>query len=156
MQSPLNNIHSSAASQHSTLHGAALEVQRNKRPLDLCTQTRQVLDALLETMKHRAALRTGNSRRCLTRHGPCDSMTMPAAATSPLTGISRACEGTTPHELYMCEKREYNSAGAVEGAVAASLSVRLSGATHFALNRCAFSRDAHVAPTSTRAHMALA
>ena len=83
-------------------------------------------------------------------------MTMPAAATSLLTGISRACEGTTPHELYTWEKREYNSAGAVEGAAAASLSVRLAGATHFALNRCALSRDAHVAPTSTRAHMALA
>lgn len=35
-------------------------------------------------------------------------------------------------------------------------SVRLAGAKHFAFNRCALSRDAHVVPIGTRAHMALA
>lgn len=56
-------------------------------------------------------------------------MTMSAAATSPLTGISRACEGTTPHELYMWEKKEYTSAGAVEGAAAARLGAPCRGQT---------------------------
>ena len=50
-------------------------------------------------------------------------MIMSAAATSPLTGISRACKGTTPLELNMWEKKEYNSAGAVEGDAAARFSV---------------------------------
>lgn len=85
---------------------------------------------------------------------------MSAAATQPLTGISRACKGTTPLELYIWEIRKVDSAGAVEGArlpESAQRQVgRLAWATHFALNNCALSRNAHVAPISIQAHMALA